>query len=328
MNIKEETFINKYKPYYLKDAYIKDELYNIITSLITMDNINLLLVGPSNSGKTTLLYCIIREYYQLSKNTNISSSNIMFINNLKEQGVNFYRTEMKTFCQSQSSIFGKKKIVIIDDMDTLSEQSQQVFRNYIDKYKNNVHFICVCSNLQKILESIQSRLYIFKINNLTLSENSKIMNTIIETEKFNITEDAKEYLLKISDNNIRNIIHNLEKIYIYINQNETIDLTICKKLCSSISIQKFEEYIHYVLKKNIVEAIKILYVFHDYGYSVIDILEFFFFFIKQTTLLNDMQKYDCIPIICNYITVFYKLQENVIELALFTNEICSVINKL
>ena len=62
----------------------------------------------------------------------------MFINNLKEQGVNYYRNEMKTFCQSHSSIFNKKKLVVIDDMDTLSEQSQQVFRNYIDKYKNNV----------------------------------------------------------------------------------------------------------------------------------------------------------------------------------------------
>ena len=328
MDIKEDTFINKYKPYYLKDAFLKNELYDIITSLISLDNINLLLVGPSNSGKTTILYCIIREYYNLSKNTNITNNNIMFINNLKEQGVNFYRNEMKTFCQSQSSIFGKKKIVIIDDMDTLSEQSQQVFRNYIDKYKNNVHFICVCSNLQKILESIQSRLYIFKINNLSIDENTKIMNSIITNENIDITNDAKDYLIKISDNNIRNIIHNLEKIYIYKNDNEKIDLTICKKLCSSISIQKFEEYIQHIHNKKIVDAIKILYVFHDYGYSVIDILEFFFFFIKQTSSLNNIQKYNCIPIICNYITVFYKLQENVIELALFTNEIYDTINKI
>ena len=107
-----------------------------------------------------------------------------------------------------------------------------------------------------------------------------------------------------------------------------IDLTICKKLCSSISIQKFEEYIQYIHNKKIVDAIKILYVFHDYGYSVIDILEFFFFFIKQTNSLNSIQKYNCIPIICNYITIFYKLQENVIELALFTNEIYDTINKI
>ena len=54
-------------------------------------------------------------------------------------------------------------MVVIDDMDILNEQSQQVFRNYIDKYKNNVNFICSCSNIEKIIESIQSRLYIFTI---------------------------------------------------------------------------------------------------------------------------------------------------------------------
>ena len=68
----------------------------------------------------------------------------MFINNLKEQGIQYFRNEMKTFCQSHSSIHGKKKLVIIDDIDTINEQSQQVFRNYIDKYKHNIHFISVC----------------------------------------------------------------------------------------------------------------------------------------------------------------------------------------
>ena len=37
----------------------------------------------------------------------------MLINNLKEQGIQYYRTEVKTFCQTPSSISGKKKFIII-----------------------------------------------------------------------------------------------------------------------------------------------------------------------------------------------------------------------
>lgn len=324
MNIKS-TFSNKYKPYHLNDTFLKKELHNILEVLFKLDDLNLLFVGPPNSGKTTILNCIIRKYYNIDKNSSICNNNTMFINNLKEQGVNYYRNEMKTFCQSHSSIFNKKKLVVIDDMDTLSEQSQQVFRNYIDKYKNNVNFICVCSNVQKILESIQSRLYIFKIEPLSINENKIIMEKILKNENFEIENDAKEYLLELSDNNVRNIINNLEKINIFKSNEKIIDLSTCKLLCSNISVHQFELFINTIQNNDINESIKILYNLHDFGYSVIDILEFFFYFVKLTNSLNEMQKYKCIQIICEYITLFHRLHEDIIELSIFTYDIFDII---
>jgi DNA polymerase III delta prime subunit len=156
----------------------------------------------------------------------------MFINNLKEQGINFYRNEMKSFCQSHSNMFGKKKIVAIDDIDNINEQSQQVFRNYIDKYKNNVHFIAVCTNIQKVIESIQSRIHIIKIPSPDTLQLKTIMNKIITAEDICIDEKSKEYLLMISNNSIRNLINNLEKMFIL---REPVDLELCKKICSNIS---------------------------------------------------------------------------------------------
>tara|TARA_Y100000816_G_scaffold289631_1_gene276490 strand:+ start:4113 stop:5081 length:969 start_codon:yes stop_codon:yes gene_type:complete len=318
------TFINKYKPYYFEDLNLTKQLNDIICSLFEIDDLNLLILGPSNSGKTIMLDCLIRKYYNLNKNQLFPYNNIMIINNLKEQGVNYYRNEMKTFCQSHSTIPNKKKMVIIDDMDTLSEQSQQVFRNYIDKYKNNINFITVCSNIQKIIDSIQSRLYIFKLQPLSNNYLLSIINNITEKENINIDNESKNYLLKISDNNIRTIINNLEKIYIYSNYS-FIDFDNVKLICSSISIHIFENYINEIKKRNLVESIDTLYSLYDFGYSVIDILEFFFHFIKITDNLNEIQKYNCIPIICKYITIFNKLQEDVIELSFFTNDLFDVI---
>ena len=46
---------------------------------------------------------------------------------------------------------------MLDDIDLINDQSQQVFRNCIDKYSHNVHFIASCSNIQKVIDSISKK---------------------------------------------------------------------------------------------------------------------------------------------------------------------------
>ena len=312
------TFINKYKPYYINEFYINDKLKQTLHTLINIDNLNVLLVGDTCSGKTTLLYSIVREYYGLSNSDSFPEYNTLFINNLKEQGIQYFRNEMKTFCQSRSSIHGKKKMVIIDDIDSINEQSQQVFRNYIDKYKNNIHFIAVCSNLQKVIESIQSRTHIIKIDQPTTTDITHIMNKIIIIENITIDDESKQYLLKISDNSIRLLINYFEKIYIL---GIPITIDICKRIVSNISDALLEQYIKHLQKSEIQNAIEILYNIFDYGYSVIDILDYFISFVKHTNILSENTKYEIIPFLCKYITIVHNNHENEIELALFTNNL-------
>ncbi len=323
-----QTFISKYKPFRIDDFQASDDFLSILRALFAMDELNILFVGDTNSGKTSFLNAIIREYYNIPNDGPLPENNIMSINNLKEQGINYFRTEMKTFCRSHSSIYGKKKMIVIDDMDSINEQSQQVFRNYIDKYKRNVNFIFTCTNTQKIIESIQSRVHILYIKSLDDAKIRVIMDHIIQTESIHLENEAKEYILKISDGVVRNVINNLEKVYIYsLNvPTQTISTDTCIQLCSNISLQQFETYIQSFQTQNIAKSIQILYGIHDYGYSVIDILNYFFVFVKVTDLLNETQKYELIKIICKYITIFNKIHENVIEVALFTNDVYQILH--
>jgi|UniRef100_A0A6C0LU33 DNA polymerase-3 subunit gamma/tau len=318
------TFINKYKPYYINDFCLDDKLLYTLKILLEIDNLNILFVGNSNSGKTTLLYALIREYYGLKKDASLPENNILFINNLKEQGIQYFRNEMKTFCQSHSSIYGKKKLVIIDDIDNINEQSQQVFRNYIDKYRNNIHFISVCSNIQKVIESIQSRLQLIKLNPPNDSQIENIMNTIIKNENIEIDKESKQYLLLITNGSIRNLINYLEKMYIL---GEPITIELCKNICSNISFHEFEKYVDHLKQNELTDAIQLLYNIHDYGYSVIDILDYFFSFTKLTNVIDEETKYRIIPFLCKYITIFHNVHEDCIELALFTNNLARIIHQ-
>ena len=158
----ELPFMYKYKPTMFKDFEIDQNIISILDTLISMNNLNILFVGDSGSGKTSLINALIKEYY----NGISYSDNILIINSLKEQGIQYYRTEVKTFCQTRCSIPNKKKIIVLDDIDNINEQSQKVFRNWIDKYSNNVHFISSCSNIQKVIDSLQSRKIIIKMKSL------------------------------------------------------------------------------------------------------------------------------------------------------------------
>jgi DNA polymerase III delta prime subunit len=311
------TFITKYRPYYIRDFCLTDKFVSVLKTFIDLDQLNLLLIGDSNSGKSTLINAIIREYYGLDKTSAFPEHNIMFVNNLKEQGIQYFRNDMKTFCQSRCSIYGKKKLVLVDDIDNINEQSQQVFRNYIDKYKKNVNFISVCTNVQKVIESIQSRLHIIQIPRPSKEQFCEVMENVVRSEKINIDEESKTYLITVSNSSIRTLLNYLEKMFIY-NQPITIDL--CKKLCSNISYQQFELYIGTLKQGDLNGAIAILYEIYDFGYSVIDILDFLFTFVKLTPLIGEEMKYQVIIMLCKYITIFHNVHENCVELALFTND--------
>lgn len=322
----EDTLSMKYRPYHINDFHMNKSFINVYNTLKQIDDLNILFVGGENSGKTSFLYAVIRDYYNISKDDPLPNTEIMFINNLKEQGINYFRSELMTFCKSKCSINGKKKLVVLDDMDTINEHSQQVFRNYIDKHKNNVNFIGVCSSIQKIIETIQSRLYILKIHSLSKEQILNIATNIVKQENIYINDDALKYIICISDNNIRLVINNLEKIFIYGSKPcKPIDIELCKLICSNISFSIFETFMTHIYEKNYEKSIKLVYSMYDDGYSVIDILDYFFLFLKNAITIDENTKYKIIPIICKYITIFNTIHENPIELALFVRELVTII---
>ena len=96
----EPLFIHKFQPIHLDDFGMDDDMHTFIKTLIQMNNLNVLLTGNMASGKTSLLNAIIREYY----GGKLHPENILYINSLEEQGINYYRAEVQSCCQSGSTV--------------------------------------------------------------------------------------------------------------------------------------------------------------------------------------------------------------------------------
>lgn len=294
----------------------------MLRTLVELNDLNVLLIGNAATGKTSMLHALVREYYACFTPKDYED-NVLFINSLKEQGINYYRTDVKTFCQTCSSIPGKKKFVVLDDIDFINEQSQQVFRNCMDKYSHNVHFIASCANHQKVIESLQSRLSILKLEPLSQAHLATIVDTIQANENIHIDEDAKAFVVSVSNHTVKTVLNYLEKFKLL---NQRIDLALAIQLCTNISFLALEEYTHHLLAGRLVPAIQLIHQLYDKGYSVMDILDNYFLFVKHTTMLTEDQKYSVVPYLCKYICVFHTIHEDEIELALFTNNLVRLLS--
>jgi len=281
-----------------------------------MDTLNILLIGNTSCGKSSLLDATIREYYNMEI---IPRENVLYINNLQEQGISYYRNEVKTFCRTPSVISGKKKFIVLDDIDTINEQSQQVFRNCIDKYSHNVNFIASCCNTQKVVESLQSRTTLIKLKPATKEMLKKILSKIKSNEKIFISEKAEDFILNVCNNSLRLLINYMEKFNLL---DEKITINKAKEICTNISYFDLQKYTkEWFTNKSLKNSVKIIYNIFEKGYSVMDILDSYFQFIKITSILNEDEKYKTISIICRYISLFHTLHENEIELTFITNDL-------
>ena len=173
----------KYRPNTISDLSLDHRLEESLHLIAIEAKLNVLIVGDAGSGKTTVIE-ILRKSFESKEN----NDRVMHISSLHDQGISFYRTEVRTFCQTPC--IAGKKLLVIDDLDTVSDQSQQVFRNCIDKFSHNVQFIATCSNLYKIIDSLQSRTTLLRLPLPSRTILSKVAKRICDQEGINITKTA------------------------------------------------------------------------------------------------------------------------------------------
>ena len=132
-------------------------------------------------------------------------------------------------------------------------------------------------------------------------------------------DDVIDFIISISNKSIRVIINYLEKFKLL---NQAITVDIATSLCTNISFKEFNKYTELCkVECNLREAIKIMYNLINRGYSVMDILDNYFIYIKTSTIVTEEEKYEIIPYICKYISIFNNIHEDEIELYHFTNNL-------
>jgi len=304
----------KYTPKKFDDFELeKRDIIYLLRHFSSINVLSIMFVGPSHSGKTLLIEVLLSEYF---KDVN-PHDNILRINSLKEQGIHYYRNELKHFCQNISS---QQKFVIIDDIDFLNEQSQQVIQSCIQKHNHHIHFVASCTNSQKVLDTLTTMLLPISVPQIEKSLLEKIFTTIISQENIQMDQESKTYILQ-TRNNIKTLINDLQKCKLY---GEHLEITATKDLLCDIQHLIFDSFHSHMKQHDVVQATQVLFKLHEEGFSVTDILYNYFEYIKHFCNESDFIKYEITKIITKFTATFHIIHEDMIELALFVNNLNNI----
>jgi DNA polymerase III delta prime subunit len=238
----QNLFVEKYRPRKLEDIVLTTEERQYFESLKSKEEIpNLLFAGNPGTGKTTLSKIIA---------TDILDCQYLYINASDENGIDTIRSKVIGFA-STKSLDGKLKIVLFDECDALTLDSQKALRNVIEEYSHNTRFIFTCNYLFKIIPALQSRCQIFNLTPPLDGVLNRVV-AILKHEGITVPDTEKSKLVELVRSgypDLRRIINDIQKfsytgtLTIKDNQVKGIANKVVEKIRAKVSPQELRKYV-------------------------------------------------------------------------------------
>lgn len=207
----------KYRPENISGIIYHDKITKSIVNYLSVGKLpHLLFYGPPGAGKTSIILAIAKQYYK-SDFDNMT----MVLNASEERGIETVRNRIKQFViscgLSEDPTTPPFKLIILDEIDAMTDDAQAILRKVIEKYVNNVRFCFICNYLKKINPAIQSRCVIFRFNPIPRNEMFNFIEKICSSENMQITQNAAELIIKRSNGDMRKLLNILQSLYMHNN---------------------------------------------------------------------------------------------------------------
>jgi replication factor C subunit 3/5 len=209
-------FVERFRPRTLDGIMSHPDTIQILKKFITQHNIpHLLFYGPPGTGKTSTIEAFVNELYG-SDNVEYMTMNI---NASEERGIEIVRNKIKNFVstmpiKNSNSKAPKYKFVILDEADAMTFDAQGMLKQVIEYYTGNARFCLICNCNKKINPAIQSRCTVFNFPPLDYASVKKKINMISTEFNITVTDDGIDTIWKLSNGDMRKVMHMLQVISI------------------------------------------------------------------------------------------------------------------
>ncbi len=175
-------WVEAYRPRKVADTILPDDLKALFQQSVDSGSIlNMTASGSPGVGKTTVLKAMVEEL----------GADLMFINASLKGNIDTLRNEIQEFASSMS-LSGKRKYVILDEADKLTQAMQDGLRGVIEQYSRTTGFLLTCNRPHLISDAILSRapLIEFKIPG---AQKPKVAAEFLKRVEDILTKEGVEY---------------------------------------------------------------------------------------------------------------------------------------
>jgi len=141
-----QLFTEKYRPKNLDELILPDRVMNKFKDGLVQ---NMLFAGSPGTGKTSTAKAIVNQF----------ELPYLYINASTDTSVEVIRTRIIDFCSTVSIMdkAGAFKVVILDEVDGVSDQFFKALRATMETFASNSRFIATCNYINKLPDPILSR---------------------------------------------------------------------------------------------------------------------------------------------------------------------------
>jgi replication factor C subunit 2/4 len=226
-------WVEKYRPYHINKIIQQDEIKQLISSKNNISNLpHLLFYGPPGTGKTTTALAICKHIFSSDSNINqkIFKERILELNASDERGIKIVREKIKIFASHALNNYDgipPFKIIILDEADVMTNDSQFALRRIMEQYSHITRFILICNYVTKIIPPLSSRCYRYRFNCISFDSMKTIILNILNQEQINydhnLIEEIIQNIYSYSNGDLRKAITLLQRV-VYVSRLNNIIL--------------------------------------------------------------------------------------------------------
>jgi len=245
--IKEEIWIEKYRPEKLEDIVGQDEIIKRLKSYVKTRNLpHLLFSGPPGVGKTAAAIAIVKEIFGETWR-----NNFIELNASDERGIDIIRHKVKDFARMAPLGDADFKVIFLDEADALTNDAQSALRRTMERYSATTRFILSCNYSSKIIEPIQSRCAVYRFKPLSGAAVARRIKFISEQEGLKVTEGGMGAIEYVAGGDMRRAINALQAAALIGDQ---VDDDTIYQITSTAKPEEIRDFINTALSGDFVAA--------------------------------------------------------------------------
>jgi replication factor C subunit 3/5 len=205
-------WIEKYRPNTIDEIVGNGQVISILDNMVEKNSLpHIILFGSSGTGKTSTVLAFAKKIYG-----KFYRHMILELNGSDDRGINVVREQIKEFCSTNNNLykmFNKKnmyKLVILDEVDSMTLDGQFALRRIIENYTENTRFCLICNYITKITPALRSRCLAFRYEPLSNDFIMDKLYDIMEKENVDLEDQMIDKIVLKSGGDLRKSINMLQ----------------------------------------------------------------------------------------------------------------------